>query len=99
MKLFTTIIAAALFGLSLNAFAAVSDISTVTHGASAVAKPQVGGSDAFSRTDLSAVTHGSASNTDLSAVTHGSASNEAKQVGRYSENNYRASDITSVTHN
>jgi hypothetical protein len=86
MKLFTTIIAAALFGLSLNAFAAVSDISTVTHGASAVAKPQVGGSDAFSRTDLS-------------AVTHGSASNEAKRVGRYSENNYRASDITSVTHN
>ena len=86
MKLVTTTIAAALLGLSLNAFAAVSDISTVTHGASAVAKPQASGSDAFSRTDLS-------------AVTHGSASNEAKQVGRYSENNYRASDITSVTHN
>ena len=86
MKLVTTTIAAALLGLSLNAFAAVSDISNVTHGASAMAKPQVGGPDAFSRTDLS-------------AVTHGSASKEVKQVGRYSANNYRASDITSVTHN
>ena len=32
MKLVTTTIAAALFGLSLNAVAAVSDLSNVTHG-------------------------------------------------------------------
>ncbi len=32
MKLVKTTITAALFGLSLNAFAAVSDLSNVTHG-------------------------------------------------------------------
>lgn len=63
-----------------------SDISSVTHGSEAMAKPVVGGKDGFARTDLS-------------AVTHGSASQEVTQVGRYAEKNYRASDITSITHN
>ena len=42
MKLVTTTIAAAMFGLSLNAFAAVSDISNVTHGSKAGQEQQVG---------------------------------------------------------
>ncbi len=33
--MFKTIITAALFGLSVNAFAAVSDLSNVTHGSQA----------------------------------------------------------------
>lgn len=37
-----TIIAAALFGLSVNAFAAVSDISSVTHGSKAGQQLQIG---------------------------------------------------------
>ena len=86
MKLVTTTIAAALFGLSLNAVAAVSDLSSVTHAGAEMGSKTVGGQDAIS-------------STDLTAVTHGSASNEAKQVGRYSANNYRFGDINSVTHN
>ena len=42
MKLVTTTIAAALLGLSLNAFAAVSDISNVTHGSQAGKELKVG---------------------------------------------------------
>jgi hypothetical protein len=42
MKLVTTTIAAAMFGLSLNAFAAVSDISNVTHGSRAGQELKVG---------------------------------------------------------
>ena len=42
MKLIKTIIAAALFGLSLNAFAAVSDLSYVTHGAKSGQEVKVG---------------------------------------------------------
>jgi hypothetical protein len=42
MKLVTTTIAAALLGLSLNAFAAVSDITNVTHGSQAGQEQQVG---------------------------------------------------------
>ncbi len=42
MKLVTTTIAAALFGLSLNAFAAVSDLSNVTHGSQAGQELKVG---------------------------------------------------------
>jgi len=42
MKLITTTIAAALFGLSLNAVAAVSDISNVTHGAQSGQELKVG---------------------------------------------------------
>ena len=37
-----TTIAAALLGLSMNAFAAVSDLSNVTHGAKAGQEQQVG---------------------------------------------------------
>ena len=37
-----TTIAAALLGLSINAFAAVSDLSNVTHGAKAGQEQQVG---------------------------------------------------------
>jgi hypothetical protein len=42
MKLVTTTIAAALLGLSLNTFAAVSDISNVTHGSQSGQKLKVG---------------------------------------------------------
>ena len=42
MKLVTTTFAAALLGLSLNAFAAVSDLSNVTHGSQAGQQQQVG---------------------------------------------------------
>ena len=42
MKLVKTTIAAALFGLSLNAFAAVSDLSNVTHGTKAGQQLQTG---------------------------------------------------------
>ena len=42
MKLVTTTIAAALFGLSLSATAAVSDISNVTHGSKAGQELKVG---------------------------------------------------------
>ena len=76
-------------GLMVNPASAAnkwSDISSVTHGSGAMATPEVGGKDAYNRTDLS-------------AVTHRSASQQATQVGRYSEKNYRASDITSITHN
>ncbi len=76
-------------GLMINPASAASkwsDISSVTHGSGAMTTPEVGGKDAYSRTDLS-------------AVTHLSASQQATQVGRYSEKNYRASDITSITHN
>ena len=37
-----TTIAAALLGLSMNAFAAVSDLSNVTHGATAGQEQQIG---------------------------------------------------------
>ena len=42
MKLVNATLAAALFGLSLNAFAAVSDLSNVTHGSKAGQQLQVG---------------------------------------------------------
>jgi hypothetical protein len=42
MKLVNTAIAAALLGLSVNAFAAVSDLSTVTHGSQAGQELKVG---------------------------------------------------------
>ncbi len=37
-----TVITAALFGLSVNAFAAVSDLSNVTHGSQAGQEQQIG---------------------------------------------------------
>jgi hypothetical protein len=42
MKLVKTTIVAALFGLSLNAFAAVSDLSNVTHGSQTGQEVKVG---------------------------------------------------------
>ena len=86
MKLITTTIAAALFGLSLNAVAAVSDLSSVTHAGAEMGAKTVGGQDAIS-------------GSDLTAVTHGAASKEVKQLGRFAAENYRASDITAITHN
>ena len=86
MKLITTTIAAALLGLSLNAVAAVSDLSSVTHAGAEMGNKTVGGQDAIT-------------SSDLTAVTHGPAMNEVKQVGRFAAKNYRASDITAITHN
>ena len=40
--MFKTIITAALFGLSVNAFAAVSDLSNVTHGSQAGQEMKIG---------------------------------------------------------
>ncbi len=42
MKLVKTTVVAALFGLSLNAFAAVSDLSTVTHGGKGGQQQKIG---------------------------------------------------------
>lgn len=42
MKLVKTTLVAALLGLSMNAFAAVSDLSSVTHGSKAGQEPQIG---------------------------------------------------------
>ena len=42
MKLVKTTLVAALFGLSLNAFAAVSDLSNVTHGATGGQEQKIG---------------------------------------------------------
>jgi len=52
----------------------------------ASAHTKVGDFDAFSRTDVS-------------AVTHGAVPVEAKQVGRTSARNYSRSDVTAITHN
>ena len=83
MKLITTTIAAALFGLSVNAFAAVSDLSNVTHASTSGQQTQVGGSQP--------------SWSDLSAVTQKGASEEAKPFAK-SAGNYRFGDISAVTH-
>lgn len=42
MKLVKSTLVAALFGLSLNAFAAVSDLSNVTHGAKGGQEQKIG---------------------------------------------------------
>ena len=63
-----------------------SDIPSVTHSNAPTVLPTTDGSDAFSRTYLSAVTHGSV------AVKVG-------QLGRVSPKNFSRGDITSVTHN
>ncbi len=79
-----TTIAAALLGLSMNAFAAVNDISDVTHGSIQSKQEQVGGSQP--------------NWSDLSAVTQNGAAKEAKPFAK-SAGNYRFSDINAVTHN
>jgi len=85
MKLVKTTIAAALFGMSVSAFAAVSDISYVTHGSKAGQKPTVG-----------QVTQPRWS--DINAVTEKGASNEVKPFAK-SAGNYSFGDISKVTHN
>ena len=81
MKLVTTSIAAALFGLSLNASAAVSDLSYVTHGAKSGQELQVGQISEPRWSDRNAVAPrseakpfaqaaGKYSFGDISAVTH-----------------------------
>jgi len=81
MKFVTTTIAAALFGLSVNAFAAVSDISNVTHGSQAGQEMQIGqiAEPRFSdrnaggpQTEVKpfAKTSGNFSFGDISSVTH-----------------------------
>ena len=80
-----TIITAALFGLSLNAFAAVSDLSSVTHGSQAGQQLKVGqiNEPRFS---------------DLSAVTEKGANEQVKSFAK-TAGNYSFSDISKVTHN
>ena len=84
MKLIKSTIAAAVFGLSVNAFAAVNDISAVTHGSVSSKQTQVGGSQPGW--------------SDLSAVTQPGASKEARPFAK-SAGNFRFSDISKVTHN
>lgn len=85
MKLTKTIIAAAMFGMSASTFAAVSDISYVTHGSKASQQPKAG-----------QITQPRWS--DLNAVTEKDVSNEVKPFAK-SAGNYRYGDISAVTHN
>ena len=84
MKLVKTTLVAALLGLSVNAFAAVSDLSSVTHGSQAGQKPQSG--------QIIEPRWG-----DLSAVTQKGAREEVKPFAK-SAGNYRFGDISAVTH-
>ena len=81
MKLVKTTIAAALFGLSVSAFAAVSDLSYVTHGSQAgqeqkagqISEPRWSDRNAQNpRTEVKpfAQSTGKYSFGDISAVTH-----------------------------
>ncbi len=83
MKLVKTTIAAALFGLSVSAFAAVSDISYVTHGANSGQQQQVGQISEPRWSDRNAVT---------------TPSSELKPFAK-AAGNYRFGDISAVTHN
>ena len=76
-----TTIAAVLFGLSVNAFAAVSDLSNVTHGSQAgqelkvgqIAEPRWSDRNAMDQRDEAkpfAQTAGEYSFGDISSVTH-----------------------------
>ena len=78
-----TTIAAALLGLSMNAFAAVNDINDVTHSQISSQELSVGGAQPKW--------------SDISAVTK-PAGQEARPLTK-SAGNYRFSDINSVTHN
>ena len=83
MKLVKTTLAAALLGLSVNAFAAVSDISNVTHRARAGQELLVGQINEPRWSDRNAVTN-----------PRSDAKPFAKAAG-----NYSFGDINSVTHN
>jgi len=80
-----TTIAAILFGLSVNAFAAVSDLSNVTHSSKVGVTPQIG---EMLQPRWS----------DLSAVTETGANEQVKPFAK-SAANYRYGDISAVTHN
>jgi hypothetical protein len=84
MKLIKTTITAALLGLSGTAFAAVNDISHITHHSISSQQTQVGGSQP--------------SWSDLSAVTQKGTSRQATPFAK-STSKYSFSDISSVTHN
>lgn len=84
MTLIKTTVAAALFGLSVNAFAAVNDLSNVTHRSISSQQSQVGSSQP--------------SWSDLSAVTQKSTSQEARPFTKVA-NRYSFGDISAVTHN
>jgi len=79
-----TTIAAALLGLSMNAFAAVNDINDVTHSSVSKQEIRVGGTQAGW--------------SDLNGVTQPRAAQEARPLAK-TAGNYRFSDISSVTHN
>jgi hypothetical protein len=81
MKLVKATIFAALFGLSVNAFAAVSDISNVTHGSQAGQQMQTGQIIDARWSDRNA----------------GNPRSEIKPFAK-SSGNYRAGDISAVTH-
>ena len=85
MNLINTIVAAAVFGMSVNAFAAVSDISYVTHGTKAGQQPKVGH-----------ITQPRWS--DINAVTEKGTPNEVKPIAK-AVGNYSFGDISAVTHN
>jgi len=85
MKLVNTAIAATLFGMSISAFAAVSDISNVTHGSKAGQEMKVGQINAPRFSDLSAVTE--------------KGTNEQVKPFAKTAGNYSFGDISSVTHN
>ena len=85
MNLIKTLIAAAVLGMSVNAIAAVSDISSVTHGSRAGQEPKVGH-----------ITQPRWS--DLNAVTEKGTSNEVKPIAK-AAGNYSFGDISAVTHN
>ena len=80
-----TTIAAALLGLSLNAFAAVSDLSNVTHGSQAGQQLKVG--------QIAEPRFG-----DLNAVTEKGANEQVKPFAK-TAGNYSFSDLSKVTHN
>ena len=84
MTLIRTTITAALFSLSVNASAAVNDLSNITHHSISSQQTQVGGSQP--------------NWSDLSAVTQKDASQEARPFTK-SAHRYSFSDISSVTHN
>ena len=85
MKFVKTTIAAALLGLSVNAFAAVSDISNVTHGSKAGQEMKVGQINQPRFSDLSAVTE--------------KGTNEQVKPFAKTAGNYSFGDISKVTHN
>ena len=84
MKLVKATIAAALFGLSVSAFAAVSDLSYVTHGSNAGQELKVGQISEPRWSDRNALNK--------------SARKEVKPFAK-AAGNYRFGDITSITHN